>query len=263
MHGSAHNLTCKKCDETFIKGAALLLHFEKNLCHPKEKPGVDAEAFELQRAEMAMVMQNRNKQVELGGEAAFLRSLAPGPSVGGSVAPSSVGGVPIEPSEQPDFLTDDAYESRDANFAPPSSPSTERPPSPAESNASTNLLKSEKDYPALNASNLAALNKVNKDAEKTPKASIADWPALCTGKGKGKENDDVVEGMSNISMSAKLFPGAPATPMPAGYPSPSIVPPSIQPSRSGFTDVSNMNKAIELQPNALTGFWECPYYKCG
>ncbi|KAL8696447.1 MAG: hypothetical protein Q9201_007654 [Fulgogasparrea decipioides] len=261
MHGTAHNLTCKKCDGFFTKGSALLLHFERNLCRPKAKHGINAEDFELQRAEMAMVMQNSSKQAEEGGEAAFLRSLAPKSSVGGSFAggsfaQSSVGGVPVEPEEQPDFLTDDPYGIRGADFPPLSHPTTERPPSPTESNASTNLLKSE--YDPLNASNLAAWNKTNKDAEKTPKASFAGGPAV----GKGKSKEEIVEGMSQLSLSAKLLPNTPVTPNAAGYVLPSIAPPSIQPSRSGFTDIGDSSQAIELQPNAITGLWECPYYKC-
>ncbi|KAL8954519.1 MAG: hypothetical protein Q9183_007077 [Haloplaca sp. 2 TL-2023] len=269
MHASAHNITCKKCGEAFAKGAAFLNHFEKNMCRPKDQQGLNAGLFEHDRAEMAMVMQNRNKQIEIPGEG-FLQIMAPHSSVHGSVANSTVGGVPIDVSEQPDFLTANDYEKSDADRWPPlsrasvSEAGTLRPHSPTESLASTSRLRSERDYPALNATNLAALNKNTKGDDLTPKPSIMDWPDLSSsikGKGKEKEVDDgVLEGMANMSMSAKLFPGAPATPMQEGW---DAVPPSINPSRSGFSDIGNPNKAINLQPNALSGQWECPYYKCG
>ncbi|KAL8870163.1 MAG: hypothetical protein Q9174_003731 [Haloplaca sp. 1 TL-2023] len=275
MHGSAHNITCKKCGEAFAKGAAFLLHFEKNMCRPKTERGLNAGLFEQDRAEMAMVMQNRNKQIEMPGEAGFLQSMAPASTWHGSAATSTVGGgVPVDVSEQPDFLTSDEYENNDAEQWPSlsrgtvSEAGTVRPHSPTESYASTNLLPpSERDFPVLNATNLATLNKKTKGDDRTPKPSIMDWPdvSVTKGKGKGKErevDDEVLEGMSNMSMnmSAKLFPGAPPTPVQGGW---DAAPPSINPSRSGFTDIGNPNKAINLQPNALTGQWECPYYKCG
>ena len=239
------------------------------MCRSKNEQGLNAGLFEQDRAEMAMVMQNRNKQIEIPGEAGFLQIMAPHSTVHGSTANSTVGGVPIDVSEQPDFLTADEYEKSDADHWPPlsrasvSEAGTARPHSPAESLTSTNLHRSERDYPALNATNLATLNKNTKGDDPTPKPSIIDWPDLNSVKGKGKEKEveyEVLEGMSNMSMSAKLFPGAPPTPMQEGW---DAVPPSINPSRSGFSDVGNPNNAINLQPNALTGRWECPYYKCG
>lgn len=248
MHGSAHNIKCKGCNVTFAKGAALLLHFEHDLCSPKEKPGISAERFESQRAGVAMVMQARNKKQDEQGESGSLDTL-PGIPFGGSVAPSTVGGVPIEPAEQPDILMNDD-DIQSIHFPPLSKASEERPPSPTESNASTNLLISEHRYPALNADNLAMLNKKNYNEETTPKASEAGWPLI------GKDKDDITERMSNMSMSARLFPNAKPTPMPEGF-----VPPSIQPSRSGYSNLDFTN-SIQLHPNAATGLWECPYYKC-
>lgn len=237
---------------TFAKGAALLLHFEHNLCRPGVKPGITADRFETQRAGIAMVMQARNRKLEEQGESGALDNL-PRIPVGGSVAPSTVGGgVPIDFAEQPDFLrvsNDD--ETRSLHFPPLSRASQgHRPPSPTESDASANFLLSEHDYPALNKANLAKLDEKNLQDEDTPQVSVVGWRA--TGKGK----DDVAEGVSNMSMSTKLFPGAQATPMPEGW-----APPSVQPSKSGFSNLDFTN-SIQLQPNAVSGQWECPFYKC-
>ncbi|KAL8903985.1 MAG: hypothetical protein Q9207_003564 [Kuettlingeria erythrocarpa] len=249
MHGSAHNIQCRGCDVTFAKGAALLLHFERNLCRPAEKPGVTADRFENQRAGIAMVMQARNRKQDEQGESGSLDQL-PRIPLGGSCAPSSVGGgVPIEDAEQPDFLLGN-YDERDMDFPPLSYASQSRPSSPVESHASTNLLLSEHNYPALNSSNLAKLDEKNLFDQTTPKASLAGWPAL------GKDKDGIIEGMSNMSMSSKLFPGARPTPLPEGF-----VPPSVQPSKSGYSNLDFTN-SIQLQPNAATGLWECPFYKC-
>ncbi|KAI4247582.1 MAG: hypothetical protein L6R42_009596 [Xanthoria sp. 1 TBL-2021] len=242
MHAASHNIKCKGCDTTFAKGAALILHFEKNMCRPTDKEGISADRFEAQRAAMAMVLQTKNleraaKTDSTGGSLSRLESVA----FEGSVAGSSVyGGVPIEASEQPDFLTD-----RSINFPTPSeaSETTERPLSPLESDAGTDLLSFPDDpRDALNASNLAALDQGGKMAQ----TGLADWPALGS-------HQDVVKGVSNMSMSASSrAPGE----------SPGIyAPPSVQPSKSGYSVAGEM-KGIELQPNALTGEWECPYFKC-
>lgn len=232
---------------TFAKGAALLLHFEHNLCRPEEKPGISADRFESQRAGVAMVMQARNRKIDEQGEKGSLHAL-PGIPLGASAAPSTVGGgVPIEPAEQPDFLMND-------DFPPLSKASGWHPPSPTESNASTNLLTSEHHYRALNADNLAMLNQKNHNEEKPPKASEAGWPVV------GKAKDDLIEGMSNMNMSARLFPDAKGTPLPEGFVPPVL--PSIQPSRSGYSNLDFTN-SIQLRPNAVSGQWECPYFRCG
>ncbi|KAI4177509.1 MAG: hypothetical protein LQ343_000491 [Gyalolechia ehrenbergii] len=247
MHGSAHNIKCRACNVTFAKGAALLLHFEHNLCRPEEKPGISADRFESQRAGVAMVMQARNRKIDEQGEKGSLHAL-PGIPLGASAAPSTVGGgVPIEPAEQPDFLMND-------DFPPLSKASGWHPPSPTESNASTNLLTSEHHYRALNADNLAMLNQKNHNEEKPPKASEAGWPVV------GKAKDDLIEGMSNMNMSARLFPDAKGTPLPEGFVPPVL--PSIQPSRSGYSNLDFTN-SIQLRPNAVSGQWECPYFRCG
>lgn len=223
-------------------------HFEKNDCKPKDQQGISSEQFEVQRAETAMVMQNRIKIADEYGELAYLRSQTQGPSFGGSIAQSSVvGGVPIAPSEQPDLLNEDAD-------IPASSRPTnqEQRSSPAASEATTDLLglKSENNYSALNATNLAALNKVTKEIDRTPKATIAEWPVV------GKDKEGLVEGMSNVNLGGNM-----AFPVPM-MPDLSVAPPSVQPSRSGFSDVGDASNAIELQPNQFTGLWECPFYKC-
>ncbi|KAL8939298.1 MAG: hypothetical protein Q9216_003433 [Gyalolechia sp. 2 TL-2023] len=247
MHGSAHNIKCRACNVTFAKGAALLLHFEHNLCRPEEKPGISAERFELQRAGIAMVMQARNKTDEEQGGNGSSYTVHGTPR--GSVAPSTVGGgVPIEPNEQPDFLTND-------DFPPLSNAPEQCHPSPAMSDASTNLLMSEHHYPALNAGNLAMLDQKNKTREKAPAAGEAGWPVS-----RKTKDDDLIEGMSNVSMSARLFPNAKGTPLPEGYVLP--VPPSVQPSRSGYSNLDSSN-SLQLRPNAISGQWECPYFKCG
>ncbi|KAL9024357.1 MAG: hypothetical protein Q9196_006575, partial [Gyalolechia fulgens] len=243
MHGSAHNITCRACNETFAKGAALLLHFENNLCRPEEKPGISADKFESQRAGVAMVMQARNRKVDGQGEDGSFHTL-PGVSPGGSFAPSTVGGVPIEPAEQPDFLMND-------DFPPLPKASGGRPPSPAESNASIDSILSEHHYGTLNTGNLAVLNHTNHKEEKPPRASEAGWPVV------GKDKDDLIEGMSNISMNAKLFPNAKGSPLPEVF-----APPSIQPSRSGYSNL-DFSSSIQLRPNAISGQWECPYFRCG
>ena len=228
----------------------MLLHFERNLCRPKEKHGISADRFESQRAGVAMIMQSRNKKPE-EGDSGFLSTL-PGISFRGSVAASTVdGGVPIEPEEQPDFLLDND-EIRSIHF-PPLSKASGRPPSPAESDASTNLLTSEHHY-ALNAGNLAALDQKNYKEEIVSKASEAGWP-VAGWPVVGKDKDDITEGMSNMGVSARLFPNAKRNVLPGGF-----VPPSVQPSRSGYSDLDS--NSIQLYPNAATGFWECPYYKC-
>ncbi|KAL8999839.1 MAG: hypothetical protein Q9169_001380 [Polycauliona sp. 2 TL-2023] len=234
MHASAHNVKCRGCDEVFAKGAALLLHFEKDLCRPIDKAGISASQFEAQRSAMAMVLQTKNLDqattASAGGSLSRLESVA----FGGSVAGSSVyGGVAIEPSEQPDFLTDHGREGSQA------SDDTERPRSPSDDG--TDLL-SFRDDPraALNASNLAALNR-----GRLTKGALADWPEL------GSRKTDVVQGMSNISLS-----GAGDDMSPGIY-----APPSVQPSKSGFTVAGEM-KGIELQPNPISGEWECPYHRC-
>ncbi|KAL8919347.1 MAG: hypothetical protein Q9172_005014, partial [Xanthocarpia lactea] len=250
-HAASHNVKCRGCDTTFAKGAALLLHFEKNLCRPKDKDGISADRFEAQRAAMAMVLQAKNIEKtaltdSVGGSLSRLGRVP----LGGSVAASSAyGGVPIEASEQPDFLTDHNRDSRSLNQISLSgaSSTTERPLSPTSSDAGTDLLSFEHDRPdALNASNLAALNQGAKTL-----TGLADWPAL------GKHKDDVAEGLSNMSISA-VKRAANDTPMSPGI----YAPPSVQPSKSGYSVAGEM-KGIELQPNALTGEWDCPYYKCG
>ncbi|KAL9032631.1 MAG: hypothetical protein Q9180_006391 [Flavoplaca navasiana] len=240
-HAASHNVKCRACDTTFAKGAALVLHFEKNLCHPKDKHGISADRFEAQRAAMAMVLQTKNSdrapQTEsTGGSLGRLESV----DFGGSVAGSSVhGGVPIEASEQPDFLTDHGR-----GTPSEASDHTERPLSPHESDAETDLLSFPDDpRDALNASNLAAL-----DQGRMARTGLADWPAL------GSHKDALVKGMSNVSVSAGgvgEIPGSPGI----------YAPPSVQPSKSGYSVAGEM-KGVELQPNAITGEWECPYYKC-
>ncbi|KAL9016579.1 MAG: hypothetical protein Q9185_006081 [Variospora sp. 1 TL-2023] len=249
-HQTAHNIKCKGCDVTFERGAALLVHFERNQCRPHDKPGISADRFESQRAGIAMVMQSRNRKPEVQDESGKLDSL-PAIPFGGSVAPSTIGGVPIERAEQPDFLIGNDFDKGSLEFPPLLSASDRRPASPTNSHASTSLLLSEREYP-LNASNLAKLNMKNRHEEKetTPKASAAGWPTV------GKDEDDFTERMSSMNMSARLFPGAKPTPMPEGF-----VPPSVQPSRSGYSDQNSKN-SIQLQPNAISGQWECPFFKC-
>ncbi|KAL8980163.1 MAG: hypothetical protein Q9177_005956, partial [Variospora cf. flavescens] len=249
-HQTAHNIKCKGCDVTFERGAALLLHFERNQCRPHDKPGISADRFESQRAGIAMVMQSRNRKPEVQDESGKLDSL-PAIPFGGSVAPSTIGGVPIERAEQPDFLIGNDFDKGSLEFPPLLSASDRRPASPTNSHASTSLLLSEREYP-LNASNLAKLNMKNRHEEKesTPKASAAGWPTV------GKDEDNFTERMSSMNMSARLFPGAKPTPMPEGF-----VPPSVQPSRSGYSDQNSKN-SIQLQPNAISGQWECPFFKC-
>ncbi|KAL8642511.1 MAG: hypothetical protein Q9228_000803 [Teloschistes exilis] len=242
-HNAAHNVKCRRCDVVFARGAGLVSHFEKNQCHPKDKQGIDAELFEVQRCETAMVMQNRIKNLDEFGELAFLRSQTYGTSTGGSVVQSSVGGVPIESSEQPDYLNEDDLLSQHHSNA-------------ADSDATTDLLglKSERNYPVLNATNLAALNNATKDKERTPKASRAEWPVV------GKERYELMDRMSNVTLDDRV-----ATPVPM-MPDLSVAGPSIRPSRSGFSDVGDgsttTTKAITLQPNSMSGLWECPFYKC-
>ncbi|KAL8725616.1 MAG: hypothetical protein Q9166_007251 [cf. Caloplaca sp. 2 TL-2023] len=261
-HAAAHNVRCRGCDTTFAKGAALLVHFERNQCRPKDKDGISADSFEAQRAAMAMVMQTKinEKEAEAESRGGSFSRLGAVP-FGGSVAASSIyGGVPIEASEQPDFLTDHDHESRSLKYPSLSQPSTaestttERPGSPAESDAETDLLSFDNDrQDALNASNLAALNQGYGYGDWTPKASLADWPL----PGKKK---DIVEDMSNMSMSSsKIAANLPQIPSESGV----YAPPSVQPSKSGYSVSGELQKGIELQPNAITGEWECPYYKCG
>ncbi|KAL9012242.1 MAG: hypothetical protein Q9173_002989 [Seirophora scorigena] len=247
-HQTAHEIKCKGCGVTFERGAALLLHFERNQCRPQDKPGISAERFEKQRAGIAMVMQSGNRKSEEYGESGTLESL-PAIPFGGSVAPSTVGGVPIERAEQPEFLVGKDFEKESLDFPPLLSASNQRPASPTGSHASTNLLLPERNYP-LNASNLAMLNKKNRQEETIPKASAVGWPL------PGMDEDDVTEGMSNMTMSGRLFPGAKPTPMPASF-----VAPSVQPSKSGYSEVNSTN-SIQLQRNAISGQWECPFFKC-
>ncbi|KAL8768778.1 MAG: hypothetical protein Q9209_005066 [Squamulea sp. 1 TL-2023] len=261
MHAASHNVKCRGCDTTFAKGAALLLHFEQNLCRPKDKDGISADRFEAQRAAMAMVLETKNiekatQSGSVGGSLSRLQSIG----IGGSVAASSVyGGVPIEASEQPDFLTDHNYGSPSLRYPSLSgaSDTTEKPSSRTNSDAGTDLLSFDDDRrDALNASNLAALNHGN-----MLPGGLADWPTLgmgmTKGKGKGKAKDDVVEGMSNLSISATKR-GANEAPLSPGI----YAPPSVQPSQSGYSIAGEM-KGVELQPNVITGEWECPYFKCG
>ena len=254
MHAASHNVKCRGCDVTFAKGAALLLHFEKNQCRPQDKDGISADRFEAQRAAMAMVLQTMNTNraattESTGGSLSKLESVAFG---GRSVAGSSVhGGVPIEASEQPDFLTDHDRDGRSTDFAARSdaSETTERPLSPIESDAGTDLLSFPDDPPAaLNASNLAALDQGGRKLAVV--AGLGDWPAL------GSHRDDVVNGMSNVSISAAKRASGEDPLSPGIY-----APPSVVPSKSGYSVAGEM-KGVELQPNALTGEWECPYYKC-
>ncbi|KAI4195237.1 MAG: hypothetical protein LQ350_007318 [Teloschistes chrysophthalmus] len=236
-HNAAHNVKCRRCDVVFARGAALVYHFEKNQCHPKDKQGIDSELFEVQRCETAMVMQNRIKDLNEFGELAFLRSQTYGTSVGRSVVQSSVGGVPIESLEQPDYLNEDDHSTT------------------AESDATTDLLglRSERNYPVLNATNLAALNYATNVKQRTPKASRAEWPVV------GKEKEELIDRMSNVTLDDRV-----ATPVPM-MPDLSVAGPSIRPSQTGFSDVgggSTATKAITLQPNSMTGLWECPFYKC-
>ncbi|KAL8647740.1 MAG: hypothetical protein Q9226_006309 [Calogaya cf. arnoldii] len=257
MHAASHNVKCRGCDVTFAKGAALLLHFEKNQCRPQDKDGISADRFEAQRAAMAMVLQTMNTNraattESTGGSLSKLESVAFG---GRSVAGSSVhGGVPIEASEQPDFLTDHDRDGRSTDFAARSdaSETTERPLSPV-SDAGTDLLSFPDDPPAaLNASNLAAL-----DQGGSRLVGLGDWPALGS-----HENDvvngtsKVVNGMSNVNISAAKRASGEDPLSPGIY-----APPSVVPSKSGYSVAGEM-KGVELQPNALTGEWECPYYKC-
>ncbi|KAL8669351.1 MAG: hypothetical protein Q9168_006056 [Polycauliona sp. 1 TL-2023] len=241
MHASSHNVKCRACDVTFAKGAALLQHFEKNECRPKDKAGISADHFEAQRAAMAMILQTSNLDRAgpteiIGGSLNRLESVA----FGGSVAGSSVyGGVPIEASEQPDFLTD--HGRRTPSVA---SDNTERPLSPVESDTGTDLLSFPEDpRDALNASNLAAL-----DNGRVRKGALADWPEL----GAHKHN---VQGMSHLNLSDAG--GAGQTPMSPGIPAP----PSVQPSQSGYSVAGEM-RGIELHQNPMSGEWECPYWKC-
>ncbi|KAL8715408.1 MAG: hypothetical protein Q9220_000741 [cf. Caloplaca sp. 1 TL-2023] len=253
---AAHNIKCKGCDVVFLKASALLAHFEKNQCRPADGEGVSSGRFDFQRVAMAMAMQTLEKEKgEESSKGTTGSNAAVG--IGGSMANSSVGGVPIELSEQPDFLTDNEYRKHDVNLPPLSSHGTARPPSPAESEASTNLLSFEDNRTALNASNLAVFNRGNRaDDQTTPKASVAewptagrnDWPAL----GEAVNKDDLVQAMAKTKLQKPMMsPGISA-------------PPSVQPSHTGFSIVDGSgHSAVELQPNTVSGMWECPYYKCG
>lgn len=254
MHSASHNVTCRACDTIFAKGAALLAHFERNQCHPKDKDGISAERFEAQRSIMAMTMEakymEKAAQTYGGTESLHRPHVA---SVGGSIASSVFGGVPIDASEQPDFLTDHEHGSS-VNFPTMSKglAATERSSSPTASIAESDLLSFEDDAPdPLNASNLAALNQGYQMGGTTPKASLAEWPAL------GKKHDDIVEGILNIDMGAVRRTAIAHPPMSPRIPAP----PSVQPSKSGFSVAGEMLGA-ELQQNATSGEWECPYYKC-
>ncbi|KAL8950961.1 MAG: hypothetical protein Q9222_003022, partial [Ikaeria aurantiellina] len=256
LHSSAHNVKCKGCNVVFQKGSALLAHFEKNLCRPTDREGVSASRFETQRAAMAMAMQTLEKEKGEEDSRAATELNAPG-GMGGSVANSSVGGVPIELSEQPDFLTDNEYKNHSIAFPLLSSHGTGRPPSPADSEASTNLLSFDDNRTALNASNLAELNRKNLGGDQTtPKASAAEWPTLGKNEwpalGKAANHDDLVQEMAKTRLQKpEMSPGISA-------------PPSVQPSHTGFSLIDGSGlPAVELQPNAVSGMWECPYYKCG
>ncbi|KAI4217857.1 MAG: hypothetical protein LQ349_008984 [Xanthoria aureola] len=243
MHAASHNVKCRGCDTTFAKGAALIHHFEKNLCRPTDKEAITADRFEAQRASLAMLAERKDRErafqsEKTGGSPSEMGSVA----FEGSGAGSSVhGGVPIEASEQPDFLTD-----RSLEFPAPSelSDTTERPLSPVESDAGSDLLSFHDDpRDALNASNLAALDQGGRMAQ----VGLADWPPLGS-------RTDVVKGISNLSMSA-------AKPAPAGESPRIYAPPSVQPSKSGYSVAEEMKK-YELLPNPATGEWDCPYHKC-
>ncbi|KAL8859935.1 MAG: hypothetical protein Q9178_003482 [Gyalolechia marmorata] len=257
---------CKICDEDFEDDEAFHKHKIMSERHitctvcsldfksetgRDHKDGISADRFEAQRAAMAMVLQAKNTERaaltdSVGGSLSGLGRVP----LGGSVAASSAyGGVPIEASEQPDFLTEHNRDSRSFNYVSLSgaSSTTERPLSPGSSDAGTDLLSFEHDRPdALNASNLAAFNQGAKTLR-----GLADWPAL------SKHKDDVAEGLSNMSISA-VERAANDIPVSPGI----YAPPSVQPSKSGYSVAGEM-KGIELQPNALTGEWDCPYYKCG
>ncbi|KAL8690828.1 MAG: hypothetical protein Q9224_004313 [Gallowayella concinna] len=254
MHAASNNVKCRGCDTTFAKGSALILHFERDQCRPMDRMGISADRFEAQRAAMAMAMQTKNTKrvAQTDSAGGSLRRADP---IHQSVAASSVGGVPIDASEQPDFLTDNDLESRSFQFQALSrtSSGTERPASPTESHAETDLLSFEHDRPdALNASNLATLNQGYGPGGTAATSGLADWPALGTDKGKGK----IIEGMSNMDISAaQSFANAQDDGRARIH-----APPSVQPSKSGFTVVGETG--VELRPNPVTGEWECPYYKC-
>lgn len=237
MHGSAHNIKCRACNVTFAKGAALLLHFEQNLCHPEEKPGISADKFELHRAGVAMALQARNRKDD--GEDDSLPAISGVPRRGSAAPSTTGGGVPIESTEQPDFLVKD-------DFPPLSRISEGRSPSPTGSNSSIYPLVEEH---ILNADNLAKLDQKQKNDGKPPRTSQAGWPVV------GKDRDDLDERMANMSMSTKLFPNVKPAAVPEGYVH------SYQPSNSGYSNL-DFNTGIQLYQNTISGKWECPYFKC-
>ncbi|KAL8803004.1 MAG: hypothetical protein Q9182_003430 [Xanthomendoza sp. 2 TL-2023] len=254
MHSASNNVKCRGCDTTFAKGSALIRHFERDECRPKDGNGISAGRFQDQRTAMAMTMQKKRltkvAQTESAGGSLRRAELVPG-----SMAASSVGGVPIDSAEQPDFLTDNDFERGSFDFPALSrtSSATERPASPTESNAEMDLLSFENDRPdALNASNLAALNQGYGRGGTAATYGLADWPAL--GKGKGKE--EIVEGMSNVSIRGPQ----PLANAQADGLARIQAPPSVQPSKSGFTVLGGSR--VEIISNMFTGEWECPYYKC-
>ncbi|KAL8815841.1 MAG: hypothetical protein Q9223_005061 [Gallowayella weberi] len=256
MHAASNNVKCRACDTTFAKGSALIQHFERDECRPKDGNGISATLFQLQHATTSLTYDNKNfrkvAQTESAGGSLHRPNLFPR-----SVAASSVGGVPIESSEQPDFLTENDFERRSFDFPALSrtSSGTERPASPTESNAESDLLSFEHDRPdALNASNLAAFNQGYGHGGTVATYGLADWPALDNGKGKGKEG--IVEGMSNMAIRG---PQRLANSQTDGLPHVQA-PPSVQPSRSGFTVLGETG--IKLKRSSMTGEWECPYHRC-
>ena len=274
MHSTQNNIKCRGCGENFPRGASLLVHFEQNLCRgrgetreQREATRIKPEYFNRNRAMTALDMERATQQRKEGGETGIFSTLVP-PVLGESLTAGSVsGGVPVDLNDRPDFMNymEEEDDEDDPMTRYPGLLSMERKrlPSPPASVASSNLLLSERNYPALNAKNLKTYTKATDVdtnvttagwvvegalLEKTPTPTVHAHPKA------GQAQDGFVKAMSDLSMSQKLFPKACPTPAESSGGGPSIVP-----SKSGFSQNTEGSRDFNWWADPFDGTWHCPF----
>lgn len=238
------NVQCRGCHKVFAKGAALILHFEQNLCAPlsaynnPDEMIHQKQMLETQRALMAMELDMQQKEEKDKPEWASQRDAS-------TVTDTAGGGVNVQPSLM-DGKDDAAQESM-----------AKLQPALVASNATSSKDSETSDARSVSSADTAKPGDWPLVSPASVHGSEAQWPSLGTAN-KVK----ATAGGPQATWSQQFFPNAPATPASVTTGATDDTAASLNSENPTQSGVNSVPVGRMLEPHPLTSVFHCPFGNC-